>query len=178
MNGATTICRQKPATWFRGAACWLVLPLVLVLLAACSSSAPLPPQVRITDLRLLDSGAFEQRFQIDLRIGNPNDFALPLDGLTFDLDVNGADFASGFSNESVTVPRLGEAALSVMASTTVIDLVQQLVLLAERGDLTYRVRGIAYLEGLTRRQAPFVTTGAFRLLREQEIRANSWSDSR
>lgn len=156
----------------KAAARWVALPLVLVLLAACASTSPIPPQVRITDLRLLDSGVFEQRFQIDLRIGNPNDFALPLDGLTFDLDVNGADFASGFSNETVTVPRLGEAVLSVTASTTVIDLVQQMVLLAERGDLSYRVHGVAYLDSLARRRAPYETVGTFRLSREQQIRAD------
>ncbi len=156
----------------RAAARWVALPLLLVFVAACTSTGPIPPQVRITDLRLIDSGVFEQRFQIDLRIGNPNDFALPLDGLTFDLDVNGADFASGFSNETVTVPRLGEAVLSVTASTTVLDLVQQMVLLAERGDLSYRVHGVAYLDSLARRRAPYETVGTFRLSREQQIRVD------
>ncbi|HIP77210.1 MAG TPA: hypothetical protein EYH07_01915, partial [Kiloniellaceae bacterium] len=89
---------------------------------------------------------------------------------TFDLDVNGADFASGFSNQAVTVPRLGEAVLSVTASTTLVDLVQQMVLLAERGDLTYRVHGVAYLDNLARRRAPYESIGTFRLLREQQIK--------
>ncbi|NIA69171.1 LEA type 2 family protein [Pelagibius litoralis] len=161
----------KQATVRLRGATLAVVPLLLVFLAGCASTAPIPPQVRITDLRLLDSGVFEQRFQIDIRIGNPNDFALPLDGLTFDLDVNGANFARGFSNETVTVPRLGEAGLSVIASTTFVDLVQQMLLLAERGDLTYRVHGIAYLDSLARRQAPYESIGTFRLSREQQIRA-------
>ena len=107
---------------------------------------------------------FEQRFQVDLRIGNPNDFDLPLDGLTFDLDVNGEDFARGFSDQRVTVPRLGDARVSVVASTTLLDLVRQFSLLAERGDLAYRLHGTAYLNSLAVRQAPYESEGTFRLL--------------
>ena len=141
---------------------------VLLLAAACSGGDPISPQVRVVNLELQESTVFEQRFRIDLRIGNPNDFDLPLDGLTFDLEVNGEDFARGFSNESVTVPRLGEATLSVTASTTLIEVVQQMRLLAERGDLTYRVHGTAYLNSFARRRAPYETEGSFRLLSRPE----------
>ncbi|GAB4224929.1 MAG: hypothetical protein Tsb0032_30370 [Kiloniellaceae bacterium] len=137
---------------------------LLLALAACSTGDPVAPQVRMVDLRLLEGGVFEQRFQIDLRIGNPNDFDLPLDGLTFDLDVNGENFARGFSNERVTVPRLGEETISVVASTTLLDLVQQMRLLAQRGDLSYRLHGTAYLNSLARRSAPYESEGTFRLL--------------
>ncbi len=148
------------------AACgnWVAAAAVLLALAACSAGDPVSPQVSMVDLRLLESGVFEQRFQIDLRIGNPNDFDLPLDGLTFDLEVNGEDFARGFSNERVTVPRLGEETVSVIATTTLIDLVQQMQLLARRGDLSYRLHGTAYLNSFARRTAPYESEGTFRLL--------------
>ena len=146
---------------------------MLLALAACSLGEPVPPQVRMVDLRLLESGVFEQRFQIDLRIGNPNDFDLPLDGLTFDLEVNGADFARGFSNERVTVPRLGEETVSVVATTTLLDLVQQMQLLARRGDLSYRLQGTAYLNSFTQRTAPYESEGTFRLLGPREAPGQS-----
>jgi len=142
---------------------WVAAALLL-LLASCSTGEPLPPQVHVVNMQLLESSLFEQRFQVDLRIGNPNDFDLPLDGLTFDLDVNGEDFARGFSDQRVTVPRLGEARLSVVASTTLLDLVRQFKLLAERGDLAYRLHGTAYLNSLAVRQAPYESEGTFRLL--------------
>jgi LEA14-like dessication related protein len=137
---------------------------LLLLLASCGSGDPLPPHVQVVNMHLLESSLFEQRFQVDLRIGNPNDFDLPLDGLTFDLDVNGEDFARGFSDQRVTVPRLGEARLSVVASTTLLDLVRQFTLLAERGALAYRLHGTAYLNSLAVRQAPYESEGTFRLL--------------
>jgi len=135
-----------------------------LLLAACGVTGdPVPPQVRLADLRLLDAGLFEQRFELDLRVGNPNDFALPLDGLTFDLEVNGEAFARGFSDRRVTIPRLGVGLVSVTASTTLIDMVRQMMLLAQRGDLSYRLTGLAYLDSLTRRTVPYESEGTFRL---------------
>lgn len=136
---------------------------MLLALAACSGAEPVAPEVHVVDLRLLESSVFEQRFEVDLRIGNPNDFDLPLDGLTFDLEVNGEDFARGFSNEKVMVPRLGEQRLSVVASTTLIELVRQMQLLAERGDLSYRISGTAYFDSLVRRSAPYESEGTFSL---------------
>jgi LEA14-like dessication related protein len=141
--------------------------VALLLVGACAGVAPVAPQVRLVDLRLLQSSLFEQRFEIDLRIGNPNDFDLPLDGLTFDLAVNGADFARGFSDQRVTVPRLGEGTVTVIATTTLIDVVRQMKLLAERGDLAYRLGGIVYLDSLARRSLPYESEGSFRLLDRQ-----------
>lgn len=135
-----------------------------VLLAGCSTAEPEPPHVHVADLRLLDSTLFEQRFEINFRIGNPNDFALPLDGLTFDLEVNGESFARGFSNQRVTIPRLGEGNVSVAASTTLVELLRQIRLLAGRTDVTYRLRGHAYLDSLDRRTVPYESAGSFRLL--------------
>ncbi|MEQ8355520.1 MAG: LEA type 2 family protein [Kiloniellaceae bacterium] len=153
-----SLCSTVVAVCGRWAAAAIVLSA-----AACAGGDPTPPQVRIVDLQFLESSVFEQRFQIDLRIGNPNDFDLPLDGLTFDLEVNGQDFARGFTNERVTIPRLGEETISVVASTTLIELVQQMRLLAERGDLSYRLHGTAYLDSFARRQAPYEYEGSFSL---------------
>jgi LEA14-like dessication related protein len=153
-------CPQRPAR-LRG----VIAGALLLLVSACAAGGdPVPPQVRLADLRLLESGLFEQRFEIDLRIGNPNDFDLPLDGLTFDLDVNGSDFARGFSDQRVTIPRLGEGTITVVATTTLIDVVRQMKLLAERGDLAYRLGGTAYLNSLARRSVPYESEGTFRLL--------------
>lgn len=148
----------------RGGASLAGALLAAVLLSSCSIFEPEPPQVRVADLRLLDSTVFEQRFEINLTIGNPNDFALPLDGLTFDLEVNGETFARGFSNQRVTIPRLGEGRVSVAASTTLIEVMRQMQLFAEYGDVTYRLSGVAYLDSLRRRRVPYESEGSFRLL--------------
>ncbi len=142
--------------------------VVLLALAACTRlGGAEPPQVHLTDIRLLPGGLLEQRFQVDLRLGNPNDFDLELDGLTFEVELNDRPFARGLSNQSVTVPRLGEAQLRVVASTTLIDVVQQMLVLGERSDLSYRIAGVIYLRGMTTRKLPYETSGNLRLLPAQ-----------
>lgn len=141
-----------------------LLAAAVLFLTGCGTADPVPPHVHVADLRLLDSTLFEQRFEINFRIGNPNDFALPLDGLTFDLEVNGESFARGFSSQRVTIPRLGEGNVSVAASTSLVELLRQMRLLAGRSDVTYRLRGHAYLDSLDRRTVPYESAGSFRLL--------------
>ena len=141
--------------------------LAVLVLAACAQTGETrAPQVHVVDIRLLQGGILEQRFRVDLRIGNPNDFDLPLDGLTFELDLNGRRFAEGFTDQSVTVPRLGEARVSLTASTNLFDMIEQALILGERSELTYRIVGVVYLRGLARRQVPYERGGRLRLLPE------------
>ena len=145
----------------------LVGLFALLALATCAQiSETRSPQVHVVDIRLLQSGLFEQRFQVELRIGNPNDFDLPLDGMTFELDLNGRRFAEGFTNQTVTVPRLGEARISVAATTTLFDMMEQALILGERSELSYRIEGVVYLRGLSRRQVSYERGGRLRLLPE------------
>jgi hypothetical protein len=108
----------------------------------------LPPDVYVIDIVPLTSTAFEQRMQVDLRIRNPNNFAFAVDGIRFVLDLNGRRFARGLGNDRVTVPRLGEAQVSVITTTTLLDWVRQFAVLLEPSgpkDLDYRVEGRLFL---------------------------------
>ena len=144
--------------------------IVLGLLIAASGCAGIgpgqrvePPEVRLADLEFVDAGLFEQRFRMILRVRNPNDFDLPIDGLRFALDVNDRPFATGLSNRSVTVPRLGEQTIAVDASTTLLDVVQQFMGLSGRETMSYRLAGTAFLRGTGTREVPFEQSGSFRL---------------
>jgi len=145
----------------------LAIIAMLVVLTGCAAlDKTAPPQITLSDIRMLEGGLFEQRFQVDLRIRNPNDFDLPIDGLTFALELNGSDFADGVSDQRVTVPRLGEAVVPVTASTTLLQMVQQAMRLGERADLDYRLSGDIFLAGLTRRTVPYERSGRLQLVPE------------
>lgn len=145
----------------------LAVTALLVVLTGCAAlDETEPPRVTLSDIRMLEGGLFEQRFQVDLRIRNPNDFDLAIDGLTFALELNGSDFADGVSDQRVTVPRLGEAVVAVTASTTVLHMVQQALRLGERADLEYRLSGDVFLAGLARRTVPYERSGRLQLLPE------------
>jgi len=104
------------------------LLLISLLLAGCAALQYRPDSIKVTlsDLRLLDSTLMEQRYLVKLRIQNRNDRPLPIAGMSFDLAINGRDFASGVSNRAVTVPPFDEATLELRLSSSLFGLIRQL----------------------------------------------------
>ena len=158
-----------------------VLSLLLVLAAGCSALGPrgrvIAPDVRIADLELLETGLFEQRYRVTLRVSNPNDFELPLDGVRFALALNDKPFARGATSHGVSVPRLGDATLVVEASTSTFDIIRQVLNAQNREALTYALDGTVFLEGGARREVPFVQQGTLQLLPSDAVRRLVPSDA-
>ncbi|MEE8272940.1 MAG: LEA type 2 family protein [Alphaproteobacteria bacterium] len=142
-----------------------IVPFLVLVVTACAAVGPViePPDVALADIQFLDAGVFEQRFRVTLRVRNPNDFSLPLDGFRFNLDVNEKPFARGVSNSAVTIPRLGEALVDVDTSTSVIDIAQLFMDLPTRETLDYTISGRVYLRGSILPAVPFEETGSLSL---------------
>jgi LEA14-like dessication related protein len=148
-----------------------VLVLALAFLAqACAMVGDLePPMVSLADLRIERMGLFEQDARVTLSLRNPNDQALPIDGAKFNIKLNGESFARGVSNESVSVPRLGEATIEALVSVSTFDVLNQFLnlgnALGASQVLTYEMDGTAFYSGLgfMRRSAPFTQTGKLKL---------------
>jgi len=144
---------------------FLALALAFLLAACASADKTLPPSVQIVDLRLGHAGLLSQELLIDLRVGNPNDFAIPLRGITFDLDVNGQPFANGLGYAAVDVPRLSYATVPVRGTTDTFGIIRQILALGESDRLSYRIHGIVYIGGLGRNDGvPFERAGELSLL--------------
>lgn len=128
----------------------LAILVLSLLLAACASVGDVtPPTIQLSNMRLVSAGLLSQELLLQIRIGNPNDFDIPINGLSFTLDVNGESFAEGLSNETVTVPRLGYATMSVAGSTNTLNLFRQLMALGSSDTIAYRLHGNAYVDGVT-----------------------------
>ncbi len=140
------------------------LGFLLVLSACASLENALPPQVQITDIRLLDGGFIVQELEAELLVKNPNNFDLPLEGLTFTLELNDQPFAEGFSNQVVTIPRLGHARIPIQATTTIVEVLQQIFAIGRRETFDYRIEGLVYLQGITSRTVPYERSGSLRVL--------------
>lgn len=115
-----------------------------------------PPEVLVTNVTPLETTAFEQRLQVDLRIRNPNDFDLLVTGIDFTLTINGKRLARGLGNTAVTVSRFGEALVSVQTSTSTLDLVRQVLSFSQAQDLSYNVTGLLHLKDT---RLPFDNSG-------------------
>lgn len=115
----------------------------------------MPPEVYVTGIVPAGGGLFEQEIRVDLRIENPNNFEVRLTGMEFDLDLNGKPFARGRESHEMTLPRLGSKSLSVHATTTVIDVLNQIRGLQSLENVGYAIRGRLYLEHPTVESLPF-----------------------
>jgi LEA14-like dessication related protein len=138
----------------------LFLALLLLVFAGCASLATLEaPEVQLTRLQLLEPlpGSMEQRFEVGLRVINPNTRAVTVDGLDFELDLNDRRLARGVSNRRFELPRLGEAETSVVVTTSVLDVLRQAMVLGSRQDMQmdYRLRGRLHLGSGFVRSIPF-----------------------
>jgi LEA14-like dessication related protein len=130
----------------------------LVLAGCVTPQNALPPEIELSNVGLLSSGIFSQNIELELRLRNPNNFSLPLDALTYNLELNGAPFVRGRSDESVTIPALGDVLYPIKASTSVLDLLQQAFNLSTSG-MSYRVNGIAYLGRFFPQGVPYDKSG-------------------
>jgi LEA14-like dessication related protein len=134
---------------------------LLPLLASCALPGnTIEPEVRLADIRMMESGGiFEQKVGVVLRIVNPNDFDISIDGARFRLDVNDQPFASGVSKDSITVPRLSDATLVGEASVGVLDVLRQVFAMSQREALSYRLTGTLFSGMFTRSNLNFDRAG-------------------
>lgn len=120
---------------------------LIVILAACAGTLTQPPEVRLSNIGVRELGLFEQRLALSLRVHNPNDANLAIRGLNYALELNGRPFARGSTEQSVTVPRFGEALLEVPATVDTGGLLGQLDQWRRdsgRESLEYRLSGTLY----------------------------------
>jgi LEA14-like dessication related protein len=141
--------RRRSAARCAAARAALAVAFALAAPGCASIAAREPIEVNVVRLTPLPSTAFEHRLRVDLRLRNPNDRSFEFDGVRFVLDVNGRRLASGFSNESVTLPRLGEVIVPITTTTTLLDLVNQIVVFGREPQphFEYAVRGKLFLKG-------------------------------
>ncbi len=145
-----------------------VLALAALILSACAGAGLgerelEPPLVTLADIQLHGAGLLEQRLGLVLRIRNPNPVDLPLDGLTVRLDIDGEPFATGISNEDVTVGALAEETVTVDAVSATTVLLNQLRRVTGLEEFDYRLSGTAFLRGAERRTLPFEEDATVRL---------------
>jgi LEA14-like dessication related protein len=139
--------------------------LLMFLLSGCAHLLATAdnPRVNIASLKPKEMKLFEQIFVTELRVMNPGDKELVINGLAFNLEVNGQPFARGVSNESFTVGPFASHVVQVEAVTTLASLLRQIVQAQkeESSGFTYHLKGYFH-SGSSAVRIPFDEMGEFK----------------
>ncbi|MEC5406788.1 LEA type 2 family protein [Paraburkholderia sp. MPAMCS5] len=103
-----------------------------------------PLRVSVAGIEPIESEGMEMRFNVKLRVQNPNESAVKFNGVSLDLDLNGKPFASGVSDQSGSVPRFGETVVNVPLTVPAFAAVRQAFAFAgaaQSGQIPYILRG-------------------------------------
>jgi LEA14-like dessication related protein len=141
------------------------LLLLAVALSGCALFVPKlqTPKLSIVNIELVKASFLEQQLRVRMRVENPNDRSLPIQGLTYTLYLGGQEFATGVSDASFVVPALGTAEFNMDVTANAAGAVFA-VLSKPRGQgIDYRMKGRVELTHGWLRSIPFEQSGTFML---------------
>jgi LEA14-like dessication related protein len=119
--------------------------LLLLALTSCASLPGIePPRVNVAGIEPLDGQGMEMRFNVMLRIQNPNNTPIKYQGLLVDLFIDGRRVASGVSNEPGLVPAYGELVYTLPVTVSTLTVIRQLIDMAQQPQKTairYEIKG-------------------------------------
>jgi LEA14-like dessication related protein len=74
------------------------------------------PRVSFVGVKALEANILEQKLEVRLRVRNPNQRDIPVNGLDVDVELAGEPFAHGISAREFTVPANGEAEFDMIVT--------------------------------------------------------------
>ncbi len=118
--------------------------LLVCMLSACASLKPgfETPSVQVSSFQPLPSEGLAPRFQIGLRVVNPNADALKLRGVSYQVSLDGYQIVEGAANDLPVVPGYGEAEFKVMAAVSLLDAMRfvNALMTKQGGQVKYRLQ--------------------------------------
>jgi len=143
----------------------MVLAVAALALQGCAMFQGRDPlQVTVLGIEPQEGQGMELRMLVKLRVQNPNDAPIEYNGVALEMNVQGKTFATGVSDASGTVPRFGEAVITVPVSVSAFHMLGQAFDLMRSGGtskITYEMKG--KLNGSGFSSTHFRTQGEFNL---------------
>ena len=139
------------------------IALAALGLSGCSLFVPKleKPNLSVVSVQMLKSDLWHQELKLRMRVQNPNDRALPVKGLSYELDVADQELAHGMSGDSFVVPARGEAEFDMSVSANMASVL--IKVLSQGGNqVDYTLRGKIALSAGWLRSIPFNEHGTFK----------------
>jgi len=133
------------------------------LLVACAGLGTKleTPHISFVGIKALEASIFEQRLEVRLRVQNPNNRELPVNGLNVDVELAGEPFANGVSARKFTVPANGEAEFDMIVTANAATALIRLLGSDRKSheDIEYRLKGKLSTRLGMLRSIPFEESG-------------------
>lgn len=163
----TRIARERrptaAAVRLRAPGAALLLAALALLAAGCTTLVPKleTPKLEVIAVELLDAQFTQQRFNVTMRVQNPNDRELPIRGLSYSMQLAGEEFGTGQSDKAFVVPALGEAEFTMTVTTNLATSLLKILPKLEKSpeSLDYRLTGKVETDWTFLRTIPFSETG-------------------
>ena len=139
------------------------IALAALGLSGCSLFMPKleKPTLSVVSVQMLKSDLWRQELKLRMRVQNPNDRALPVKGLIYELEVDDQELAHGMSGDSFVVPALGEAEFDMSVSANMASVL--IKVLSQGGNqVDYRLTGKISLSTGLWRSIAFNEHGTFK----------------
>jgi LEA14-like dessication related protein len=141
------------------------LLLLAVALSGCALFVPKlqTPSLSIVDIEVVKANFLEQRLQVRMRVENPNDRSLPIQGLSYTVYLSGQEFATGVSDASFVVPALGTAEFNMDVTANAAGAIFAILSKPRGQGIDYHMKGRVELSRGWLRSIPFEQSGSFML---------------
>jgi LEA14-like dessication related protein len=143
---------------------WVALVLLAIAVSGCALVPKLQtPKFSIVDIEVHQANFLEQQLRVRVRVENPNDRSLPVQGISYTVYVGGQQFATGASDAGFLVPALGTAEFNMDVTANVAGALLAILGKPRGQAIEYRMKGKVELSGGWLRSVPFEESGTFTL---------------
>lgn len=123
--------------------------IAILALAACTNYRTEfeKPDVKVTQVQHLGGGLLDQRFRVQLTMTNPNDYALDLKAIQFEVSIADKELINGVAGNLPKIPAYGQASFSVDGQANVLEVgsLMAKVLKNPSANFDYTVKGTVSL---------------------------------
>jgi len=142
--------------------------LLASLFTACASTGNLisAPNVSLRNVQMTEVDFSGQTFLLDFDVVNPNPFPLPIDAVSYAVELDGFRFATGQTEGGFTVPASGDGEFAISVQLDLLRTAPQLLYIVRNGvmrDIPYELSGKLGLDIPFTEPLSFSSSGEIRL---------------
>jgi LEA14-like dessication related protein len=115
--------------------------VLIVTLSACSTLNAIPPEVNLMRVDVQDVTLSHVNLLADLRVFNPNDKSLTIQGVDYTLHLEGIKVFSGKSNLTQTIEPQEYGHLTLRLASAYWDIIQLFNKLPNKSDVAFSMQG-------------------------------------